>query len=197
MLAKQDRLFLRRWVRGPLRMGAVAPSGPALARLMAHQADAHGTGTVVELGPGTGAITTALLEAGIKPERLILLEREAELYRWLKAQFPTIDVRHEDAGHLVRCLASHGIDKVDAVVSSLPLLSMPPHVAHDIMDQALSVLGPQGVLIQFTYGPRCPIPRPLIERHGLEARPVGTAWLNLPPATVWRVARPTQPPPKR
>jgi phosphatidylethanolamine/phosphatidyl-N-methylethanolamine N-methyltransferase len=178
-------------------MGAVAPSGPALARLMAHQVDVRGTGPVIELGPGTGAITTALLDVGVAPERLILVEREAELYLWLKTQFASIDVRHEDAGHLVGCLRNDKIDKVDAVVSSLPLLSMPPRAAHGIMDQALSVLGPQGVLIQFTYGPRCPIPRSLIERHGLEARPVGTAWLNFPPATVWRVARPTRPNPKR
>ncbi|HUC60949.1 MAG TPA: hypothetical protein VMF53_03250 [Alphaproteobacteria bacterium] len=193
MLAKQDRLFLRRWVRAPLRIGAVAPSGPALGRLMAHQVDPRGAGPVVELGPGTGAITKALLEAGIAPGRLILVEREEELYRWLKAQFPKLDVRHEDAGRLGHCLARDRIAEVDAVVSSLPLLSMPPAVARGIVDQALSVLGPQGVLIQFTYGPRCPIPRPLIERHGFEARPVGTAWLNLPPATVWRIARPRHP----
>lgn len=191
MLAKHDRLFLKRWVRGPLRMGAVAPSGPALARLMAHQVDATGSGPVVELGPGTGSITAALLEAGIAPERLILVEREEELVRWLKSRFPQLRILHEDAARLASHLTEQGIATVEAVVSSLPLLSMPPRASHAIIDQALSVLGPAGALIQFTYGPRCPIPRPLIARHGFEARPAGTAWLNLPPATVWRLTRPT------
>jgi phosphatidylethanolamine/phosphatidyl-N-methylethanolamine N-methyltransferase len=192
MLAKQDRLFLKQWVRGPFRMGALAPSGPALARLMAHQVDPKGPGTVVELGPGTGSITAALLEAGVAPERLILVEREEELCRWLKNRFPRLRILHEDAAHLAQRLVERGIVSVEAVVSSLPLLSMPPRTSHAIIDQAFGVLGPSGALIQFTYGPRCPIPRSLVARHGFEARPAGTAWLNLPPATVWRMARPVR-----
>lgn len=189
MLGKEDIIFLGRWIRTPLRIGAVAPSGAALGRLVAKQVDRTRTGPVVELGSGTGSITTALLKAGITPERLILFERDHELCQWLKSRFGQLTVFQDDARNLRARLAEHGIGWVDAIVSGLPLLSMAEATRHAVVDQALSLLGPEGVYVQFSYSPLCPIPRQIVARHGLEAEPAGVAWRNFPPATIWRAAR--------
>lgn len=190
MLGKEDRIFFGRWIRTPLRIGAMTPSGAALARLVAKQIDPAGTGPVVELGSGTGAVTAALLDAGIAPGRLILFERDHELFHWLKSQFRQLTILQDDARNLHTRLAERGIDSIDAVVSGLPLLSMAEEIRRAIVDRALSLLGPKGVFVQFSYSPLCPIPRQVLASHGLEAEPAGVAWLNFPPAAIWRVARP-------
>jgi phosphatidylethanolamine/phosphatidyl-N-methylethanolamine N-methyltransferase len=190
MLAKEESLFLGRWLRAPLRMGAVAPSSPALARTIAQQVDPCRPGFVVELGSGTGAVTTALLGVGVPPERLILLERDATLYRWLKGRRPDLTIIQDDAAHLRARLAERGVSTVNTIVSGLPLLSIPERKRHAILDQAFACLGPDGIFVQFTYGPTCPIPRQVLASHGLKAEAVATVWLNLPPATVWRAYRP-------
>ncbi len=183
---QQDKIFISRWLRNPLRTGAVIPSGSMLARLMANQVDAAGDGVVLELGGGTGAITAALLEAGTAPERLVVIERDKELCRLLTRRFPQVTVLLGDVIRLRSHLRHQGVTAVDAVVSGLPLLSMSERLQQIILGQAFAVMDENGIFVQFTYGPRSPISRAKLERWSLEAHPVGYAWRNLPPATVWR-----------
>lgn len=186
-------LFLKRWLRRPLAMGAVVPSGRLLAEAMARatlSAMADREGHVVELGAGTGHVTKALLAAGIAVERLALVERDPELAAFLRRHFPILRIVEGDAARLSRLLAANDIGRVAAVVSSLPLLSLPAEVVDGIVHGVFETLPRGAALVQFTYGPSPPIPRALRERLRLQARSGPRIWRNVPPAVIWTFTRP-------
>ena len=179
-------LFLRRWLANPLHMGAIAPSGPALARAMARAArmnDAGNGGLVVELGPGTGAVTRALIRAGIEADRLVLVERDRHLHAWLERCFPRAMVLHSDARRLDRLLIPERNGPIATVVSSLPLNSLPRRERDEIVRAAFRVLTNDGTLIQYSYGLLSPLPG---RAFGVVGKRVAFVLPNLPPATVWR-----------
>lgn len=183
------RAFWGAWIRSPRTVGAIAPSGPFLSRAMARQVDAHHAGTVVEIGAGGGAVTRALLEAGVKPERLLVIERDRRLCALLKRHFPQASIVHGDAAELASLLAEHRVHKVSAIVSSLPLLALPKPVCEAIVKAMLHALEPGAPLIQFTYSIHSPISRRLLKRHRAEGRRARWVALNFPPAMVWRYER--------
>ena len=121
-------LFWRRYVHRPLGVGGVAPSGSALARAMVETLAPGAREVVVEIGPGTGPFTRALLEAGVEPSRLVLIELDAEFVRHLRQRFPGVTVRQGDASQLPQLLREEGHDKVPKILSGLPLRSMPDAV---------------------------------------------------------------------
>ncbi len=180
------RLFLRRWLKAPHRIGAVAPSSRFLAEAMARQVDVRRAEVVVELGGGTGSITRALLEAGLAPERLVIVERDERLYRLLKARFPAARVVQGDAAHLLALLRPLGVTRAAAVGSSLPLLSMPKRLRRRIVEQSFALLGEGGALVQFTYGLASPLPK---RDFLLAGKVAARVWRNFPPAFVWRFER--------
>lgn len=189
LLDQDDRetaLFFLRWLQAPARIGAVAPSSRQLGRAMARQVAAAGTDPVVELGGGTGSVTRALLESGIAPERLVVLERDERLFRILSKRFPALRIVHGDARHLRRLLAPLGIAKVAAVVSCLPLISMPRQACLRIVAESFALLGEGRPFVQFTYGLTSPLAR---DKLGLKGRITARIWANLPPASVWRYER--------
>src|SRR5258708_6350736 len=102
---KEAALFFVRWLKAPHRIGAVAPSSRHLGRAMADQVLGAGPGPIIELGGGTGSVTRALLEVGIAPERLIVVERDEKLHRILPPHFPTRPLIRAAARHLPRRLA--------------------------------------------------------------------------------------------
>ena len=181
-------LFLRRWLANPLRVGAIAPSAPALARAMARAAQFdNGNGDLlVELGPGTGSVTRALLAAGVSEERLVLVERDRHLYAWLERHFPRATVLHSDARRLDEILPDGQAGRVSTVVSSIPLKSLPRNERAEIVQAAFRVLSNGGCLVQYSYGVPSPLP---CDALGLIGRRVAFAAANLPPATVWRYSR--------
>jgi len=182
-------LFATRWLRDPLRMGAFLPSGPALARAVAQAVDAAAPGVVVELGGGTGAVTRGLLKAGIAPRDLVVIERDVGLHRVLARRFPELRVIHGDAMRVKELLAEAGVTKVKAVVSGLPLLNFTPRSQKLLLRQCFELMGEDGLIVQFTYGPASPVPERRLARMGLVAKLVTRVWLNMPPATVWRFTR--------
>ncbi len=186
-------LFLKRWLRRPFATGAVVPSGRLLAEAMAATARAAidgRPGHVIELGAGTGGVTKALLAAGIAAERLVLVERDPEFATFLRRHFDGPRILEGDAARLPRLLAEHGIAPVAAVVSSLPLLSLPAEVVNGIVAGAFEALPRGAALVQFTYGPKPPIPRALRERLHLDGAHGRRIWRNVPPAVVWTFTRP-------
>ncbi|MFI5002726.1 MAG: class I SAM-dependent methyltransferase [Reyranellales bacterium] len=186
-------LFLKRWLRRPFAMGAVVPSGRLLAEAMACStlAAMEGrTGHVVELGAGTGEVTKALLAAGIPAQRLALIERDPELAAFLRRHFPGPRIIEGDAARLPRLLADNGIASIAAVVSSLPLLSLPAEVVAGIVQGTFEALPRGAALVQFTYGPTPPVPRSLRESLRLEGTSGRRIWRNVPPAVVWTFTRP-------
>lgn len=189
MPAKPKRgLILGLWLRSPFEIGAVAASSGPLARAMARQVNPNRPGLVVELGGGTGSITEALLERGIAPNRLVIVERHPRLHALLQQRFPSAIVLQGDAAHLRQLLAGRGLRGVRAVVSGLPLLAMGEAQQKAIVDSAMDVLSPGGRLVQFSYGPACPLPQKLRKELGVRARSVANVLWNLPPARVWVLA---------
>ncbi|MBY5359116.1 methyltransferase domain-containing protein [Rhizobium leguminosarum] len=186
--ARADFLhFFRSWISNPLRVAAIAPSGDSLARIMTSEVAAL-DGPIIELGPGTGVFTRALLARGVSETDLTLIEYGPEFINSLQARFPTARVLQMDAAHLAHADIFEG-EPVGAVVSGLPLLSMPPRKIASIMAGAFAYMRPGGAVYQFTYGPRCPVPRPILDRLGLKAVRIGGTVRNLPPASVYRISR--------
>jgi phosphatidylethanolamine/phosphatidyl-N-methylethanolamine N-methyltransferase len=176
--------FLRSLAAKPHLTGAVAPSGRALARAMAAAIDLAVPGVVVELGPGTGPVTRALIERGVDRRRLVLVEYNPAFCRLLESRFAPAHVIEGDAYDLKRTLAAIGGEPMAAVVSSLPLLIQPPHRRERLLDDAFVRMGPRGIFVQFTYGLVSPIPLgPLAGRY--TAKRSAPIWLNVPPARVW------------
>jgi phospholipid N-methyltransferase len=179
--------FFRSWIADPLRVAAVAPSGEALARLITRDIPSD-DGPVLELGPGTGVFTKALLARGISERDLTLVEYGSEFMRMLQFRFPQARVLWMDAAQLGRYDLYAGAP-VGSVVSGLPLLSMSPRKVTSILSGTFSYMRPGGAFYQFTYGLRCPVPRPILDRLGLKATLVGRVARNIPPAAVYKIVR--------
>jgi phospholipid N-methyltransferase len=179
--------FARAWVRAPLQIGAVLPSGGALSRLITSEIGPD-TGPIIELGPGTGVFTSALLARGVQPSDLTLIEADPDFVRLLQLRFPGVRVLCADASRLTEVQLDMS-RPAGAVVSGLPLLAMTPDVVIGIMMASFAHLRPEGSFYQFTYGPRCPVPRPILDRLGLGAVRIGWTFRNFPPAAVYRLFR--------
>lgn len=184
--------FLSAWLRHPLQTGALVPSSDRLAVAMAAQVGTGG-GLILELGAGTGAVTAALLARGITPCRLLVLEKDPDLVRELVRRFPGLPVVEEDATRIKGVVQQAGAQQVDAVVSSLPLLSMRGLTRTRVLAQAFALLRPNAPLVQFTYSPLPPIPPALTAALGITGERVARVLRNFPPANVWvyRRLRPT------
>jgi phospholipid N-methyltransferase len=179
--------FFLAWIRDPRRIAAIAPSSPWLAAAMTASI-APSCAPVIELGPGTGVFTDALLERGVPEHRLALVELGDEFLDALRARYPRATLVRQDASRL-GALQFFGGELAGAVVSGLPLLSMPPARVRRVLQDAFLRLRPNGAFYQFTYGFRCPVPSRLLERLGLKATRVAIALRNLPPAAVYRIER--------
>ncbi|HEY8521975.1 MAG TPA: methyltransferase domain-containing protein [Gammaproteobacteria bacterium] len=179
--------FFRSWVRDPFTIGAVAPSGRLLARLMAQNVTAGAR--VIELGAGTGTVTRAILERGVRPENLVVVEQNADFARILTQRFPHCRVLQADALSLASYRDELAGGGFDFVISGLPLLLFSRREKLRVLSQAFEMLGPDGCFHQFTYGGRCPVGRELRARLRLRSSLIGFTPLNLPPAFVYRFAR--------
>jgi phosphatidylethanolamine/phosphatidyl-N-methylethanolamine N-methyltransferase len=174
--------FLRSWIEKPLHMGAVMPSGRVLARTMAQYVDVNSTGPVVELGPGTGAITNALIERGIDQKRLVLVEYNPGFCALLRDRYPQAKVVQGDAYTLRDSLWDVLSVPASAVVSGLPLVTKPMLTRLKLIRDAFLALAPGAPFVQFTYSVAPPIPKSL---PGVSTEASERIWMNLPPARVW------------
>ena len=170
--------FLRALITRPKNIGAVLPSGPALANAMARQITARGP--VLELGPGTGSITAAILDHGTPPESLTCVEYDGDFARHLRARFAGVTIVQGDAFDLDKTLTAPHL-QFAAILSGLPLLNFPVAARRRLIDGALARLSPGGVLAQFSYGPHAPVTPPA----GGGVTRAATVWANVPPARVW------------
>jgi phosphatidylethanolamine/phosphatidyl-N-methylethanolamine N-methyltransferase len=174
--------FIRSWIEKPLSIGAVTPSSRALARAMAAYVDPASKGPVIELGPGTGPVTEALVAQGIDPARLILLEYDPTFCRLLRRRYPAATVVQGDAYGLKRVLGSHLAGPAAAVVSGLPLFTKPLKTRLKLVYEAFALMLPGAPFVQFTYATVAPIPKAL-DRVRSEASE--RIWMNIPPARIW------------
>lgn len=168
-------------------MASVTPSGRQLAKLMIGQLP-PGAARVAELGAGTGVFTRALLDAGIQPSQLLVVEINPHLAQFLRERFHGITIACADARHLHTLVDEHSQlagGKLDAVVSGLGMLSMSSELRCEIMRSAFAALGDHGRFIQFTYGPVSPVRCRERDALGVRVRRAGFAVRNLPPANVY------------
>jgi phosphatidylethanolamine/phosphatidyl-N-methylethanolamine N-methyltransferase len=174
--------FIKSWIDDPMRTGSVTPSSPALARRMASFVDPALPGPVIEIGPGTGPVTEALIERGVSEDRLILVEYSPEFCELLRRRFPRATIVEGDAYALSTTLAGHLHDKAIAVVSSLPLFNQPPAMRSALAKDAFTLLVEGAPFIQFTYSVVSPVPR---KGSGLKSFVSDWVLRNIPPARVW------------
>ena len=174
--------FIRSWMEKPLATGALIPSGKPLARAMANCVDPDVPGPIIELGPGTGAVTAALVEQGIEPSRMVLVEFNPTFCRLLRTRYPEATVVQGDAYGLKRLLGTLLRQPAAAVVSGLPLFTKPLKFRLRLLTDAFALLMPGAPFVQFTYAVVPPIPRAY---SGASAHGSERIWLNFPPARVW------------
>ena len=176
-------LFLQEWLANPQRTGAVAPSSPKLAAAMARWLPADPESYVLELGPGTGAVTQALLDRGLREDRLVAIENNPKLARHLRKRFPHAQIITGDAWQMDELLLDRPvpIESVGAVISSLPLLCFPPAKADALAEKIRGLLTRGGKWVQYSYHLG-------IRRHKSAAhfRQIASkiVWFNIPPARV-------------
>lgn len=186
-MAVQDvLLFFRALACNPRAVGAIAPSGADLANLITSKISAA-SGPVLELGPGTGVFTEALLARGVRESDLTLIEYGSDFVRLLQARFPKARVLWMDAAWM----AAHDLFErpFGAVVSGLPLLNFSSRKVAAILTAAFSKLPEDGAFYQFTYGMQCPVSKAQLEELGLKANCMGRVLLNVPPASVYCFTR--------
>lgn len=174
------KLFIQELWKNPQKVGAICPSSPRLTKVMASQVDKNKPGLIIEIGAGTGAVTAALLEEGVAPDRLLVVEQSENLVAYLKERFSELKIVQGDAANL-RALLPKEPFKVNTIVSSLPLLSLPPEQVANILTEFYNMLPEDGKLIQYTYDVLSPKAKPLA---GFVLLKTYAIWLNVPPAKV-------------
>lgn len=186
--AKQSRpaegvwLFLRRWAANPLRVGSVVPSSRALCSKVVKQGWPDAGSVVVELGGGTGVVSQAFLDAGLAPERLVVVEVDADLCKHLRATLPGVTIIEGDARKLPELLPERFRGRIGSVVCGIPLVLLPEVEQKRIID-AVEVIAPGKGFVLFTYCATSPLPW---RKHNLKAKREAWTPLNIPPASVWR-----------
>lgn len=187
--------FLGEFVRDPVGLGAVAPSGPQLARLEVEAADIHPDHVVVELGAGTGPMTAELVKREMAA--FVSLEPNPALAKTLRERFPDVQVDERYAQEIPAILAELGLERADRVVSSLPWAIWSQELQEEIFAAILEVLAPDGRFVTFSYLHAKPLPaarrfRATLEAHFGHVETTQVAWRNVPPAFVFVCDQPRQ-----
>ncbi len=180
-------IFFRHWLRDPLGIGAMLPSGAKVARGMARELRLDQPGAVLELGGGTGGVTRGILAAGCPVERLVVIEREPDLARYLERRFPGVRVICGDACDTDRLLAATGIERLATVVSSLPIKWFPRAGQRAVLEACFRRLGPEGSFVQLTNALASPLPTAELDLAGKEVMRI---WAHFLPTQIWCYRRP-------
>ena len=173
--------FILRLLTRPKTVGAIAPSSRALGRAMAAQIDPNMDGPVLELGPGTGVATAALVARGIAPERIMAVEYDASFAQLIALRFPGVNVIEGDAFDLAKTLGTTAEKPFIAAISGVPLLNFSMAQRQVFLEGVLARLNPGAPYVQFSYGLSCPVAPPF----GVTVEQTAFVLFNLPPARVW------------
>ena len=189
------RAFLAAALRKPGRFGAVAPSSPSLAAAIASVVPTVGTPVVVELGPGTGPVTTAIDARLLPGARHLAVELDTRMADFLRQAHPGLEVVEGDAAKLQTLLTERGVDHADAVVSGLPWALFDDETQESILGQIAALIGSDGVFATFAYRHGMALASARRFRRSLhhtfaEVLLTPTVWRNMPPAFVYVCRRP-------
>jgi phosphatidylethanolamine/phosphatidyl-N-methylethanolamine N-methyltransferase len=174
--------FIRGMMAEPKTVGAIMPTSARMAAKMASIIDAGSGLPVLELGPGTGVITRAILAKGVKPENVVSIEYSTQFYEHLKDKYPDVNFINGDAFNIHETLKAYHGQKFDCVISGIPLLNFPMHQRVSLIESLLDLMPAGRPVVQFSYGPKSPVAkRPdsyKVEHFDIILR-------NIPPAQIW------------
>lgn len=174
--------FFKGWKSNMKAVGAIMPTSGITARRMASVVNPHSGLPVLELGPGTGVITKAILQAGIEPKKLVSVEYSTDFFQHLVRTYPGVDFINGDAFDLDETLGPDRPKQFDCVVSAVPLLNFPMHARVSLIEDLLSRIPVGRPVIQISYGPLSPVvavpDRYQISHFDFVVR-------NIPPAQLW------------
>lgn len=174
--------FFKGMMQGPKSVGAIVPTSSITARKMASVINPQSGLPVLELGPGTGVITKAILARGVKPENLVSVEYSEDFYDHLTQDFPGVNFIHGDAFDLPNTLGKFADQTFDCVISAVPLLSFPMPSRIKLLEDLLDRLPPGRPVVQITYGPVSPI---LAQPDRYQIQHFDFIVRNIPPAQLW------------
>ncbi|MEI8295691.1 MAG: methyltransferase domain-containing protein [Alphaproteobacteria bacterium] len=187
LIRAENRLFFRRWLRHPFRLGTIAPISQKFATYAASFLPTSLSGPVVEVGAGTGRLTRSLLKNGrLSPDTLAAIELDPHLCSFLQNTLPTIRTIEGDARHIGKLIPADWVGQVAAVVSVIPLMYLPVASRQEIMENCFSVMGKKGIFLQVTYSSRSPL-QAVEKLLGLPVKTtrLGSLWWNCPPGFIW------------
>lgn len=174
--------FFKGMMQGPKTVASIVPTSSVTARRMASVIDLHSDLPVLELGPGTGAITKAILARGVKPENLVAVEYSSVFYNDLVKLYPGVNFINGDAFDLDKTLGVLRGQKFDSVISALPLLNFPMQARVSLLESLLERLPPGRPVMQITYGPISPI---IAKSDSYHIQHYDFVVRNIPPAQLW------------
>ncbi len=189
--AQGPLLFWGRSLKNPMQVCSLFPSSPFVGRAMSWAIADRPESHVVELGPGTGAVTRQLLRSGLPRENLTVIEIDSHLGGHLRRTFPDLDVVIAPAQDLAQIWRERNGPKVGAIVSTLPMRLFSRKLIRSILKNSLGVLSPGGIFVQFTYRQNSPVPEHIAAGLGLSVTRYSRVWINLPPASIWVYRRET------
>lgn len=178
--------FFRGWLDKPKAVGSIVPTSSVTSKRMASVINPHSGLPVLELGPGTGVITRAILNQGVRPQDLYLIEYSRDFVDHLRSNFPGVNVIHGDAFDLDKTLGAARDLEFDAVVSGVPLLNFPVARRIAYVEGILDRLPPGRPIVQLTYGPFSPVPP---GRGNYTVRHFDFIFRNIPPTQLWIYSR--------
>lgn len=178
----EELRFFKGWIDKPRAVGSIVPTSSVTARRMASVIDVGSGLPVLELGPGTGVITRAILDTGLPPERLWSIEYSQDFVNHLRARFEGVNIVHGDAFNLDDTLGDNRGLKFDSVVSGVPLLNFPVQQRVAYVEDLLDRMAPGRPIVQLTYGPMSPVPA---GRGSYTVEHFDFILRNLPPTQLW------------
>lgn len=179
--------FFGTWIRKPMSLGAVAPSSARYCARMADTASTDLDGPILELGPGLGVVTRALLAKGVDPRRITSIEYDADFARTLRDRFPLVNVVQGDGFDLDRTLGDGGRTRYAAILMAIPVAAKPQSERQALFLRYLDRLLPGGNITQLSYLVTPPV-KPMEGLLEVSSTPI--VWDNIPPARVWVYCKP-------
>ncbi|UIJ86774.1 class I SAM-dependent methyltransferase [Rhizobium leguminosarum] len=174
--------FFRGMMQGPKTVGSIVPTSSITAKRMASVVDIHSGLPVLELGPGTGAITKAILGRGVRPENLVAIEYSTDFHKHLLRTYPGVHFINGDAFDLQTTLGNFGGLTFDPVVSGIPLLNFPMAKRISLLESLLDRLPAGRPMVQISYGAISPIAANPDRYH---IQHFDFVMRNIPPAQLW------------
>jgi len=174
--------FFKGWIDKPKAVGSIIPTSSVTARRMASIINRTSGLPVLEVGPGTGVITKAILKHGVRPQDLYAIEYSHDFVAHLRRNYPGVNVIEGDAFDLDKTLGQNANLTFDSVISGVPLLNFPVARRVQYIESLLDRIPPGRPIVQLTYGPKSPVPPGLgdytVEKFDFIIR-------NIPPTLLW------------